>query len=176
MISRQEAHAQGAALSAAAKHSPVGPLRDQLRAMSLEWIRALADYDAIMGPPTGEEPPLDRVAVAGWVTAAIGAMVPALAEPEAHADTIGRVAFEVVDRLRPDLAETEPGDGAAIVLVGICGPGMWAVAGGLQDDDFLRVIRVLHSGGQSSLHLEGSGGRDVYRNFMGPLSPVVVRA
>lgn len=169
MISRAQAHAQGAALSAAAKHSPVPPWRDTLRAQAAEWLRAVADYDSLMGPPGDESAPT-RESLTRWVAELDGSTAD---------DIIGiQLAHEIVDRLRPDLADTgEPGDGAAIVLLGVCGPGMYAVAGGVNDDaDWLRIIRVMHQGGQSSLHLEGTGGRDVYRNFMGPLSPVVVRA
>lgn len=167
MITRLQAHAQGAALSAAAKHSTVPPVRDTLRAQAREWLRAVADYDSIMGPPgEPDADPLDYQTAVEWVAARLG-------------DNAEPLPAEVLVRwLRPDLTEpADAGDGAAIVLLGVCGPGMYAVAGGVNDDaDWLRIIRVMHQHGQSSLHLEGTGGRDVYRNFMGPLSPVVVRA
>jgi hypothetical protein len=165
MITRQQAHAQGAALSAAAKHSTVPPVRDTLRAQAREWLRAVADYDSIVGPP-GDGELIDYATAVEWVGARLG-------------DAAEPLPAEVLVRwLRPDLVEpADDDDGATIVLIGVCGPGMYAVAGGVNDDaDWLRVIRVMHQGGQSSLHLEGAGGRDVYRNFMGPLSPVVVRA
>jgi hypothetical protein len=38
------------------------------------------------------------------------------------------------------------------------------------------VLRVLHRDGQTSLHLAAnSNGREVYLNFAGPASPVVVQ-
>jgi hypothetical protein len=38
------------------------------------------------------------------------------------------------------------------------------------------VVRVIHRDGQTSLHLSHpESGRDVYQNFCGPTSPVVVR-
>lgn len=79
-------------------------------------------------------------------------------------------------RAASDIHEaTEAGEEAVITTLAEVGPGMWAWLVGMRETTWLRVVRVLHQGGQHSLHLEGQDGRAQYRNFAGLSSPVVVR-
>jgi hypothetical protein len=77
----------------------------------------------------------------------------------------------------------EAGDDYEIELAGSVAPGDRVVAlvatpySDGKDRESVPVLRVLHRDGQTSLHLAAnSNGREVYLNFAGPSSPVVVRS
>lgn len=73
------------------------------------------------------------------------------------------------------------GEDYEIDLVGAIAPGdrvlvvMPSFAGEIEDEA-APVLRILHRDGQSTIHCTpNSTGRDLYLNYAGPSSPVVVR-
>ena len=71
------------------------------------------------------------------------------------------------------LLEDADDDEAAIELAGSVTPGMKVpTAGG----EWGSVVRQLNRDGQLTLHVEDGLGRPLYINYVGPSSPVVVKA
>ena len=169
-LTRDEAVTQGRALKEAAEGSPVRAIRFELETRANEYRKAIKDLDVINGRAAADDVDADVPAtVAEWSAWIVDEM---------H-DTEGQVNEEgverVIERLRPDIIDTEDPDRGVIELIGSIGPGMRAFVGG--DEEFAPVIRVLQNSGQTSLHLESQRNpAGTYRNFAGMTSPVVVRS
>lgn len=174
-LTRDEAIAQGAALKAAAAASPVRSIMYELQNRANEYRRAIKDLDAVNGRPDSnlddEVVPATVAEWSAWIADEVVDPKSVNGEPEISEDGIERV----IERLRPDLIDSEDPDRGVIELVGSLGPGMFLFVGG--DDTFGAIIRVLQNSGQTSVHVENSRNpAGTYRNFAGMSSPVVVRA
>jgi hypothetical protein len=86
---------------------------------------------------------------------------------------LGRRAVEW--RRAADLLDASDDDEAAIELAGSVTPGMKVPTAG-NEQQWGSVVRQLTRDGQLTLHVEDALGRPLYLNYVGPSSPVVVKA
>lgn len=140
-------------------------------------VPAVIDVDET--PPGDEPAPPDRLNVGGITDVEVAKRQAATLRAAAKHSEIVQIAGPLRaraiewERAAQDLHEVlASGDEAMICLVGSIEPGMLVLVG-LQPH---KVIRLMQSGGQTSVHCEPtlSFPKPEYVNYMGGTSPIVV--